>query len=88
MRTNEDVNQWLMRYWQFASGNVHPGNPNRGELFAIGEDDEKIEKAIVGKTMPMICLSDDKIDVDFEKEKQFIISCFEKIFPEKSSFEK
>lgn len=88
VRTNEDVNQWLMRYWQFASGNFHPGNPNRGELFAIGEDDEKIEKAIVGKTMPMICLSDDKIDVDFEKEKQFIISCFEKIFPEESSFEK
>ena len=27
-------------------------------------------------------------DVDFEKEKEFIISCFEKVFPQKSSFEK
>ncbi len=87
-RTNEDVNQWLMRYWQFASGNFVPGKTARGRLFAIGIDNRLIEQALLNKSMPMICLSDDKVDVDFEKEKEFIINCFNKIFPEKSSFEK
>ena len=87
-RTNEDVNQYLFRYWQFASARFVPGSPDRGRFFAIGTDDEQIESAIINRSTPMLCLSDDKIDVDFEKEKAFIINCFEKVFPEKSSFEK
>ncbi len=88
VRSNEDVNQWLCRYWQFASGRFMPTSCDRGRLFAIGADDAEIEKAITGQTMPMICLSDDSVDVDFCKEKEFINSCFEKILPEKCSFEK
>lgn len=88
VRSLDDVNQWLMRYWQFATGNFIPAKTGRGKLFVIGQDDSIIERVITERTMPMICLSDDKVDVDFEKEKEFIISCFEKVFPQKSSFEK
>ena len=35
----------------------------------------------------MICLSDDYEDLSFEKERDFLIECFEAAFPEKSSFE-
>ena len=88
IRSNEDVNQWVVRYWQFATGKFIPGNPDRGTFFAIGADDSLIENAIVNQTMPMICLSDDAVDVDFEKEKEFIKACFNKILPDKCSFEK
>lgn len=87
VRSDSDVNQWLCRYWQFANGNFIPTSPNRGKLYAIGDDDNMISEAICNQTMPMICLSDDRVDVDFEKEKEFIKACFDKILPEKSSFE-
>ena len=87
VRTQKDVNQWLMRYWQFASGTFSPSNPYRGDFLIIGKDDEKIEKIIKNTSSPMICLSDDYEDLSFEKERDFLIECFEVAFPEKSSFE-
>src|SRR5699024_8306639 len=34
-RSKENVNQWLMRYWQLASGNFHPGKPKDGKNFML-----------------------------------------------------
>ncbi|MBO4433573.1 MAG: Stealth CR1 domain-containing protein [Clostridia bacterium] len=87
VRNRDDVNQWLFRYWQFATGKFTPGNPNRGAFLSIGADDDVISRTIKSQSMPMICVSDDKVDIDYEKEKQFLIDCFETILPEKSSFE-
>lgn len=87
VRSNEDVNQWLCRYWQFATGSFEPSSPTRGRFFVIGKDDDEIEKALLSNSTPMVCLSDDDESVSFEKEKDFLISCFEKILPEKSQFE-
>ena len=87
-RTSDDVNQWLFRYWQFATGKFSPFGMNRGKFFSIGRDDAQIETVIKNRTLPMICLNDDDISVDFDKEKAFLIECFEKAFPEKSAFEK
>lgn len=87
IRTQEDVNQWLCRYWQFASGKFSPGKPNRGRFLVIGKDDAEIERIVSTGAVPMICLSDDEETIDFEKEKQFLTDCFERLLPEKSSFE-
>lgn len=87
-RSNEDVNQWLARYWQFASGKFMPGNPGLGQFFSIGRDDEQIRTAITRQKYKVICLSDDDGRLDYEKEKVFLQQCFEQILPEKSSFEK
>ena len=86
-RSKEDVNQWLARYWQFASGTFVPGVPDRGCFFSIGKDNRAIEDAILNQRYPVICLSDDDPNLDFEKEKVFLIELFEQILPEKSSFE-
>ena len=86
-RSKEDVNQWLARYWQFASGYFVPCTPNRGGLLSIGSDDLVIEDVILNQKFPMVCLSDDDPNLDFEKEKVFLIELFEQILPEKSSFE-
>ena len=87
-RSNEDVNQWLFRYWQFCEGTFIQSGAERGRFFSIGRDDELIEAAISEKKMKLICLSDDDVSLDFEKEKRFLQEIFEKILPEKSSFEK
>lgn len=86
-RSNADVNQWLARYWQLASGTFVPCAPDRGCLLSIGPDDPVIEDVILNQKHPMVCLSDDDPDLDFEYEKSFVISLFEQVLPEKSSFE-
>ena len=88
VRTSADVSQWLMRYWQLAKGDFVPGKPNKGQLFAIGEQDAEIEDAILHQKYNAICLSDDDPNLDFEKEKRIIQELLQKILPEKSSFER
>lgn len=88
VRSNEDVNQWLCRYWQFVTGKFAPGKVDRGRFFSIGTDDDMIRDVIINQRCPMICLSDDNVQFDFEVEKKKIKELFEKILPEKSSFER
>ena len=87
LRNRDDVNQWLCRYWQFATGKFVPRHPISGAFLSIGKDDEKICSILQRRAKPMVCLSDDDVNVDFEKEKQLLTPYFERIFPEKSSFE-
>lgn len=87
VRNNEDVNQWLLRYWQFATGKFTPGNPNRGLFLVLGKDDALIRSALIDPNAPMICISDDFPDIDVEKEQTFLTNSFERLLSEKSSFE-
>ena len=87
-RSRSDVNQWLFRYWQIASGKFVPEKTNKGEFFIIGKNDEDIKQAITQQKYKMIYLSDDIIDIDFESEKTKICSWFDEILPNKSMFEK
>ena len=86
-RSTEDVNQWLFRYWQFAEGNFVQSK-TKGKFFSIGKDDGIIEDAISSQKYKIICLSDDSLDVDFDKEQKFLENLFLQIFPDKSAFEK
>lgn len=87
-RNNEDVNQWVFRYWQFAKGNIIQSGKERGKFFSIGKDDNEIQDAILNSKYKTVCLSDDDISYDFQKEQVFLQELFEKKLPEKSSFEK
>lgn len=87
-RSNDDVNPWLFRYWQFALGCFIQAKKNMGHFFSIGRDDNEIAAAITNGKHKMICLSDDNPDIDFEKEQKFVLELLNKKFPEKSSFEK
>lgn len=88
VRSPEMVNQWLFRYWQFATGNFAPANANRGRFFSIGRDDEAIADAILHQRYPMICLNDDDPALDFEKAKRQVQELLQQILPNKSAFEK
>lgn len=69
-------------------GNFVPQSPKIGRFYTIGKHDEQIRQTIRTQACKMICLNDDVNVGDFERQKAAIRESFEKIFPEKSSFEK
>lgn len=90
-RTRNDVDQWLIRYWQLVQGNFTPiGRHVKGQVFEIygnETDNSSLYNAIEKQTMPMLCINDNE-NIDFVAIKNHIINSFQKILPEKSSFEK
>lgn len=87
-RTPYDYNQWLMRYWQLASGNFVVQNNDYGCVFDLGTDLEAALKEIEFSNHKLICLNDtDNVKDDWYVETQ-LIKAFEIAFPDKSSFEK
>jgi len=88
-RTNNDVNQWLMRYWQLAEGRFYPYNlKNSGTSMDITDNSlSTVNDFITDRRFDMICLNDSDEVSDFEKTKALLKESFEKILPDKSSFE-
>lgn len=87
-RTNEDVSQYLFRFWQLASGQFYPINTRKDTTqITITKDNLKeIKSIITNQSKNIICLHDES-NTDFEFCKQKIINYFEEILPDKSSFE-
>ena len=86
-RNNMDVNQWLFRYWQLASGRFMPRSKKIAKYFPITEDNTAIVDAITKQKYKMICINDVAELNDFEYQRDIIKQAFDKILPEKSSFE-
>lgn len=88
-RNNEDVTEWVMRYWQLCKGEFIPRkNKTFGKYYNITNDNRDIVQEIVKQKHNVICINDVRDNFDFEKAKNEIIQAFEEILPEKSSFEK
>ena len=91
-RETTDVNQWLMKEWQLASGNFKVRSNNFGKAFYIDRDGIKIEKEILSyiskQKGKMIAINDGPMSLeDFERIKKNIALSFEKNLKEKSKFE-
>ena len=87
-RTKEDVSAYCVRDWQLFSGEFYPQKPI-GKLYhtaTMAYSDEAIEYLRKQKGK-VICLNDSEDEVDFEAHKKLILDAFEKLLPEKSSFE-
>ncbi|MBO7293111.1 MAG: Stealth CR1 domain-containing protein [Clostridia bacterium] len=87
-RTREDVNQYLMRYWQLATGRFSPRSPRVGKCFVLGPDNAAIEKAVMSHRMKLLCINDNPNAEGIEEEMQWLNALFEALCPEKCSFEK
>jgi hypothetical protein len=86
-RSRDDVNQYLFRYWQLVTGNFEPHKPNSAYL-TIGEDTaDKIGATIDSPHYKIVCVNDDPMGFDFEKEQPVIHALFEKRFPIRSAYE-
>lgn len=86
-RSDRDVNQWIFRYWQLASGSFAPRNINIGKYFELSFDNSKIFNSIKNQKFEMICINEGCNIKDFEKEKNKLKKAFELILPFKSTFE-
>lgn len=86
-RSFSDVNQYVMKYWQYMEGDYVPQSPGFGRFYTIGLHDEQIHRTIRGQQSKMICINDTEKIGDFEQQKKRIRDSFESILPEKSAFE-
>ena len=67
-----DVNQYVMRYWQYVTGNFIPQTPKMGRFFLIGLEEKECIDAIANGRYRMICLNDDGVTADnFENIKNY-----------------
>jgi len=87
-RHDLDLNQAVFRNWQLVNNNFHPVNKHLlGDFCLVGKTpfNEVLSKLNSSKK-PIICLNDhDPENLDYVIEQ--LVSSFEKIFPNKSSFE-
>ena len=84
-----DVNQYLIKYYQFVTGKFIPQSPKAGKFFIPGrENDTEMCEAIQKQTYQMVCINDDGREENFEEIKEKVIASFQKILPNKSSFER
>ncbi len=93
-RTPMDLSNWLMRYWNFMTGNFEPVKLyDLGDYYALSDEAslEVICQKINDHSRPLIVINDIIDDIDdeqFAKYMNRINKAFEKLFPNKSSFEK
>lgn len=87
-RTQNDVNQSLIKQWEFCEGNFIPIG-NKKKSLTIFKDVNYACNLIETRKYGILCLNDGvSSDEEFVNAKEKIIASFEKILPEKSSFEK
>lgn len=102
-RTNEDVNQYLFRYWQLVKGRFYPANKSDfidSRVFTTIrtlDDVKQIARNINSNKYKFLCINDgaskgrftkeDMSQKDFELSKKIINQSLEKILPRKSSYE-
>ena len=83
-----DVNQWLVLWWQIASGQFTPGKVDNVRCSAEAWAIDSICETIRSQSHDMICINDPDDPTDFETLSKRIQDAFETILPEKSSYEK
>ena len=90
-RSGYDINIWSLQYWQYASNDFYPRNPNIGTHFSLVDDLERVDymfcKNIKNHTK-LLCLNDETTtEENLEKVEKYVINFFERILPQKSGFE-
>lgn len=86
-RTLEDVNHWLMGYWNIETNMFYPQDVNFGTYVSIGDKD-RVRELLTSKKYKNICVNDDFNSDNFEMEVNNLVKVLDGIFPEKGSFEK
>ena len=87
-RDNNNITQYLIRYFHLASGKFSNRHYSFGKMFILSNENNVIVNAINKKKYKIICINDNDDINDFNKTKNEINSVLENLFPEKSSFEK
>lgn len=86
-RSKTDVNIWLFKYWQIASGEYSIGNPKLGKLFTLDDADQELWKLVNSGKYKIMCINDGFNIKDENKIMENFNRALNKLLPEKSSFE-
>ena len=86
-RSNNDVTQYLVRYIQLSKGKFIPRHNRIGKYFEITNENTNIKEHILKQKTKLICINDSDPSIKFEDAKVEINEVFNKILPEKCSFE-
>lgn len=84
-----DVNQWLIKEWQVMKGDFIPRDRHFGKYVMIKNERsvKELDKAISNRKVKVVCIND-HVDEEVNDIVDKIKERFEKLFPNKSSFEK
>lgn len=86
-REMTDVNQWVFKEWQLASGNFYPRSLKVGKSIPAYNIDAAC-RCIREQQADMFCLNDTEMsNEEFKRCVSLVNSAFESILPGKSSFE-
>lgn len=88
LRTDQDVNQWYIRYRQMAENRFYASAPADGASYCI-DGTSQVEDVIRQQGRHMICINDSPVidEIMFEREKERLIRAFSSILPQKSEYE-
>ncbi len=87
-RSPEDYTQELFRTWQICRSNFNAYNTYQDtKMFPLILKSKKAIKAINDQSYKLVCINDNQHIRNYEKVMSDIENAFEKILPEKSSFE-
>lgn len=84
-RSNNDVSQWLFRYYQLCVGNFVPRRTSFGVYLTIDQVD-KINETLKDEHIKLICLNDKRTE-NFDKYASNVQKRLEEKFQKKSKFE-
>lgn len=86
-RTSENVNQWLVLWWQVASGQFSPTVIDNIVMMIKQNTVVEICYFIEKQNHDFICLNDPNEEINFIELKTLIINAFEKLLPNQCSYE-
>lgn len=86
-RTSDDVNQWVVLWWQVASGQFSPAVIDNLVCSVTSDTVGEMSSTITQKRHDYICINDPDEEIDFTDLQNKLIRAFSEVLPEKSSFE-
>ncbi|WP_353989213.1 stealth family protein [Pediococcus argentinicus] len=85
-RTNSEVNQWLVRYYNICTGHFSPRRTDYGKFFSMDQLND-ISQWIKKSKVKMICINDKADQNDFFKNASRLNELLFEQFPNKSKYE-
>ena len=86
-RSIQDVNQYIMSYYNLCAGKFSPRSPGFGKSYQAGNGNPMLYEDIRTGMHKVICINDNPLVPDFPMEKDRIQRLYEEKFPNKSQFE-
>ena len=88
-RNDNDVNQYVFLNYQYVNGIFEPYDwKDRRHLYRVTDNDiDRIAADIINQKYTQICINEAN-ELDFDRAKTMINGAFDKLLPDRSSFEK